>query len=182
MTLHSEHITNDDFNLPIIHQLYENAFPHDEKAPFDHLLKQANQANVHFLAYYHLNQFCGFTYLITNQQTVYIFYLAVLEEKRNQGIGGEILEDIKERFFNCTLFLDIEVLNPQTSNYKQRKQRKEFYLKHGFESSSYGYHFYHVDYEVLKYGSHFHITDCHDLFYQFSHGRVDVEFKKIRHQ
>lgn len=179
MQLYIQNIYPDHKDLTIIHQLYEEAFPDDEKAPFEHLLNQTQLSHVQFLGFYHQQQFCGLTYLIISEKLIYIFYLAVLQPLRHQGYGREILKCIHQHYPHHTLFLDIEIVDKQAQNYIQRKKRKEFYLKNGFESAHYTYQFYNVDYEVLKCGDDFSIQMCHDLFYEFSNGHVDIQFSPI---
>ena len=99
-------------------------------------------------------------------------------ELRNQGYGSEIVKIIQNLYNEHTLFLDIELVSKEAFNYLERKRRKSFYLKNGFVSSSYTYHFHNVDYEVLQYGTSGNIHDLYQLFMNYSNGKVNVQFKK----
>lgn len=180
MDLKIENITLTHPDLTQIQTLYEEAFPDNEQAPFDTLMKRTQLSTVQCFAFYDQQQFCGFVYLIREDNLIYIFYLAIVPSKRSQGYGGAILEKLKNLYPHCTFFLDIEVIDDHANNALQRHQRKEFYLHHGFESTLYTYRFYQVDYEVLKCGQSFSIEACHDLFYHFSDGEVDIQFQPMQ--
>jgi len=165
-------------NLHLIHNLYQTAFPVDERCPFDYLLEKTSSNSIQFLAFYHQQDFVGFTYLVTSSSLIYIFYLAIDEKQRNKGYGGKIVEYIQCLFPQHCLFLDIEIINPNADNAVQRRKRKDFYCKHHFQSSGYFYHFYHVDYEVLTYGQPFIPSQGEKLFYDFSQGHVNIRFHK----
>lgn len=178
MNLTFKKVTQQDIDLEKIHQLYEESFPEDEKAPFQQLINNIQLSTVQFLSFYNENQLCGFTYLIVENHTVYIFYLVIALELRNQGYGSEIVKIIQNLYNEHTLFLDIELVSKEAFNYLERKRRKSFYLKNGFVSSSCTYHFHNVDYEVLQYGTSGNIHDLYQLFMNYSNGKVNVQFKK----
>ena len=84
---------------------------------------------------------------------------------------------LKEEYQNETIFFEIEILDQNADNYHERKRRKDFYLRNGFKESGYGYYFY-VDYEVMIYGNQIEPDRWYNMFYEFSDGYVDVEFKR----
>ena len=177
MKLLTQIVSENHKDINMISSLYESAFPDDEKAPFDTLLQRTKKGNVEFVGYYDHETFIGFTYLIHDNNLHYIFYFAILDEYRNKGYGTKILNMLKEKYKNETIFFEIEVLDCNADNYEERKRRKDFYLRNGFQESGYGYYFY-VDYEVMIYGNHIEPKRWHNIFYEFSDGYVDVEFKK----
>ena len=177
MNLYTCSINKENKDIFLISSLYEDAFPDDEKAPFDSLISRAKKDNVDFIGYYDKDEFIGFTYLIHDDHLHYIFYFAIREEYRNKGYGTRILNILKEKYKDETIFFEIETIDQNADNYLERKRRKEFYLRNGFKESGYGYYFY-VDYEVMIYGNDIEPERWHDMFYEFSNGFVDVEFKR----
>lgn len=177
MKLLTQIINDKHKDIDLISSLYESAFPDDEKAPFDTLLHREKKDNVEFVGYYDNQDFVGFTYLIHDDNLHYIFYFAILEKYRNLGYGTKILNLLKEQYQDETIFFEIEVLDKNADNYDERKRRKDFYMRNGFKESGYGYYFY-VDYEVMIYGNTIEPDRWHNMFYEFSDGFVDVEFKR----
>ena len=125
--------TQEDVNK-ISDLLYE-AFPEVERLPLDLLFDKANLDGVDFLAIYDEDNFIGFTYLITRENLTYVQYLAIDSHSRSKGYGSLILSRIKEKYYDNQLTLNIEVLNKSATNYEQRVNRKNFYLRNGYESS-----------------------------------------------
>ena len=167
-----EIINKDHKDLDKIHQLYEESFPNDEKAPFSLLIEKLTTKKGLLLAYYIDNEFIGFTYLIKDKGIVYIFYFSIVKKYRNKGYGTKILSLLKDKYHDCFIFLEIEKVIDELT-----QKRKDFYIRNGFKDSMYRYFFY-VDYEVLYYGENFDIHQCHDLFYEFTDGFLDVDFKR----
>lgn len=177
MNLRTNIINENHKDIDIISSLYETAFPDDEKAPFSSLIERSKKETVDFIGYYDNDKFIGFTYLIHDFDLHYIFYFAIVNELRNQGYGTEILNILKEKYKDETIFFEIETIDENADNYHERKRRKDFYLRNGFKESGFGYYFY-VDYEVMIYGSKIEPDRWHDMFITFSNGFVDVEFKR----
>ena len=177
MNLYIDFINENHKDIDIISSLYEDAFPDDEKAPFDSLIQREKKDNADFIGYYYNDEFIGFTYLIHDHNLHYIFYFAILQKYRNQGFGTQILNLLKDKYKDETIFFEIETLDKTADNYNERKRRKDFYLRNGFKESGFGYYFF-VDYEVMIYGNDIEPDRWHNMFYEFSNGYVDVEFKK----
>lgn len=125
-----------DAKLPELRELeniYNAAFPLNERAPFRILLKKSRRGNVDFLAYYHDGKLCGMTYQLCMDGFVYLFYLAVSADMRGRGFGSEILQTLKLRYPGQSIFLSMEQLDPSAGNYDQRLKRRDFYAANGFD-------------------------------------------------
>lgn len=96
------------------------------------LLLLARRKGVNFEAYYDDDSFCGFSYVVENDDLVFILYLAVNDEIRSRGYGSRILEYVKAKAGERPIVLDIEPLDPNAENYEQRKRRLAFYEKNGY--------------------------------------------------
>lgn len=119
----------------LVKDLYLSAFPEDERFSILHLVIMALQKDVYFEAIYEDNEFVGLIFMASGKTAVYLCYLAVVLEKRGHGYGSSILKDIKERFSNKQIILDIEPVNKAALNYAQRQNRLQFYLKNGFNQT-----------------------------------------------
>ena len=115
-----------------IKSLMRRAFPQNEQIPMWLLHILAIRKSVEFSAYYDDDLFCGISYTASNEDLVFILYLAVNDKIRSKGYGSAILQCIKQRFSNKAIALNIEPLDPKSDNYAQRIKRYEFYLKNGF--------------------------------------------------
>ena len=134
--------------------LLESAFPEDERPPTKYFFKSLERKENKLFAYYLDKTFIGFTFLSFYQDVCYIFFLAVVEDKRHQGYGGEIIEDIKKEYPDLVLLLCYEEVDPKYPNYEERVNRKNFYYSHGFISNKLKTNEYGVIYETAYIGSH----------------------------
>ena len=129
--------------------LYNSAFPSAERMPFSILMHKSKGSNITFWAVVDDDKFKGLTYTVWYNDIVFIFYLAVAESERGNGIGTKILSLIKEQFPNCRLVLNIEALDEESDNNAERIRRREFYVKNGFFGAGYNVKEYSVTYENM---------------------------------
>ena len=113
--------------------LYYKSFPFIERAPYFMLLNAAKKGRADMLAAMDGDEFAGLLYMLTDGDIAYIFYLAVDEEKRGKGYGKAIISAMKERYLGKRIFLARERIEKNAENIEQRKNRRQFYLKNGFE-------------------------------------------------
>ena len=112
--------------------LLVEAFPENERPSVDFFFENIKKDNNELIAFYDDNAFIGFTALAFYQDICYIFFLAVSPTKRHQGYGGQILETIKNDYQDYILLLAYEEVDSKYSNYLERVNREQFYIKHGF--------------------------------------------------
>jgi GNAT superfamily N-acetyltransferase len=118
-------------------KLYLTAFPKYERLPYGVLKFLTLLNGVDFLEFYDGETFCGFTYNVVTNYTVFIYYLAVDDNLRGKGYGSQILTAIKNLYPTKTVTLNIEPLDEKAENYSQRIKRFAFYTKNGFYDSGY---------------------------------------------
>jgi GNAT superfamily N-acetyltransferase len=135
MGLELKSLNKDSKDVNKVSDLLYEAFPEVERLPLELLFDKANLDEVDFLAIYDEDNFIGFTYLITRKNLTYVQYLAIDSHSRSKGYGSLILSRIKEKYFDNQLTLNIETLDKSATNYEQRVNRKNFYLRNGYESS-----------------------------------------------
>ena len=134
--------------------LLESAFPIEERPPTNYFFKSLEKKENKLFAYYLNNTFIGFAFLSFYHDVCYIFFLAVEENKRHQGFGGQILEDIKKEYSELVLLLCYEEVDPKYPNYVERVNRRNFYYSHGFRPNKLKTNEYGVIYETAYIGSH----------------------------
>ena len=137
-----------------VSSLLESAFPIEERPPTKHFFKSLERKENKLFAYYFNNTFIGFTFLCFYQDVCYIFFLAVSKDYRNQGFGGQIIEDIKNTYPEYVILLCFEEIDPKYSNYEERVTRKNFYYSHGFKDNKMKTNEFGVIFETAFIGKH----------------------------
>ena len=132
-----------------VEELYINAFPEDERCPFDILLSRVKKHKGDFYAFYNEEEFVGLIYNVVYKDIVYIYYLAITEPLRNKGYGTKVLNDMKEMYKDKRIILMAETLDPSFENYEQRLNRSKFYSKNGFNYQGYTIKEFGVVYDML---------------------------------
>lgn len=138
-------------DLARVKQLYESAFPANERRPFEALLSGFDGQG-ELLALYHENGFAGFISLLTYADITHILYFAIVEPLRNQGLGSVALDTIKHLKPGQRLIADLEALLPDAPNHAQRLRRRTFYQRAGFVPSGVGYRWQEESYELMVFG------------------------------
>lgn len=86
--------------------LYESSFPESERFDFDKLLSQTDDTNGFRVICD--DGFCGLTYLVYSDAGLFVLYLAVSPERRNDGIGSRFLTKLKSENPRMCIFLNVE--------------------------------------------------------------------------
>lgn len=143
------------FNKEEVTNLYVTAFPEDERPPVNMFYSslKTHQENRLF-SYYEKDEFIGFTYLIFYKDIIYLFFLAIKEEKRNQGYGTKILSDVKDSYPDKVILLCYEEVDESYPDYENRKRREKFYLRNGFIRNGLDTDEYGVIFTSAYYGNH----------------------------
>ena len=92
------------------------------------------------------------TYFFVHEDIAYMGYICVQEDLRNKGYGTKILKQCIDKYEGYRIAIDIEEADERFSNCEERKRRREFYIRNGFESTGIFYNFFFVDYEILSHG------------------------------
>lgn len=144
-------VTPDTKNLDEIQRLYEQAFPKNERRPFQGLLT-VPQSSAESVALYDGNLFCGFACFLNGGDISHIIYLAIEESLRNRGYGSMALQALHAYKSGRRIMVDIELETKNAPNNEQRRKRKQFYLRNGYEQTAIRYRWRKEDYEILSYG------------------------------
>lgn len=133
-----------------IKQLYNSAFPRNERAPLSFLFHRTGNGRDSFYAVEDNEEFVGLVYTIGIEKLVYVFFLAVVEDKRGNGYGSRILQIVKNLYPDCVITLAIEDTSDSCAeNFEQRIKRLKFYESNGFKQLHIKINEVGVDYELL---------------------------------
>ena len=136
-------------DIALTQTLFESAFPVEERPPFELVLKWDHHG---FNGVYQGEDFVGLVYFVEHKDLVYVFFLAIEEPYRNQGIGSRILSDVKARFAGKRVFLLAEEVGERYPDNALRMRRIGFYRRNGFLDSGLVITEYNVRYHVLTLG------------------------------
>ena len=137
-----------------IANLLVSAFPEDERPPVPYFFKSLERKGNNIYAYYLNDEFIGFTYVTLYEDVCYLFFLAVSENKRHQGFGGQIIEDVKKTYNDYVILLCFEEIDQKYPNYEERIKRKQFYYSHGFQDNKLKTNEFGVIFETAFIGKH----------------------------
>ena len=149
MNLQIRHITSSFDDLELLKKLNEEAFPKDERLEVDRLIQLADENLVEFVAVYDDEEFIGFYSLTVYHPSVYLFFIAILPEKRSKGYGTKTLQLLNQIYSKDQIVLDLEIIDETADNIKQRKSRKQFYLRNGYQESKYYMTYSNMTFELL---------------------------------
>lgn len=133
-----------------VRRLYRSAFPANERAPLIMLLKRADTGRDSFYAITENGEFAGLVYTIESDKMVYVFFLAVEEQKRGCGLGAKILDKLRVMHPDKPVALEIEDMDEtDAENYADRIRRLNFYKRNGFVQLGIKLNEFGVNYELL---------------------------------
>lgn len=126
--------------------LFENAFPEDERPPFEMMMAWNHDT---FYGVYDGGEYVGLVDLIEHEDLLYVFFLAILPEKRNQGFGTAILAKIRDDYPLRRIFLLADEATPRYPDYPLRLRRLGFYARNGFKDIGISVNEFGVTYRLL---------------------------------
>jgi len=135
----------------LVCELNKSQFPKNERTPIWLALRMAKTKKgvVDFLAFYDDVQFVGFVYLFTLNGLTSVMLLAVNSAIQSKGYGRQILEHVKSLYSDNRITINIEDFDERAKNIEQRKRRKAFYIKNGYESAGFNMKLFSNGFEVL---------------------------------
>lgn len=145
-------ISSDSANYIEVIDLYKEAFPEARKVPKWFLKYKLRNGKVGFSALYSEEKWIGLIHITEYEDIVFIQSIAILESCRSKGFGSQVLDSLKSVHLGKRIVLNIEVIDKQASNYKQRVKRKDFYESNGFLSSGFTVKEPGENLEMLIYG------------------------------
>lgn len=132
-----------------LYRLYRQAFPRYERKPFFliHSMQKKGKSDVWYFE--KDNEFVGLAITINGDDIILVDYLALVKDKRGQGIGSEILRMLQSHYSDKGLLIEIESVYKKAKNLSERRRRKEFYLKNGMVCMNVMVNLFGVEMELL---------------------------------
>lgn len=153
----------EDMDTPWLQEVYEEAFPEDEKKPFDLILQKTREKKEDIIVYKDINP-VGFAINMKAGDRILVDYLAIDKAYRGSGYGTYILNHLREEYKNRRLCLEIEEVSKIYDNYEQRKARKSFYLKNGLKESGIYVSLFGVDMEILLFDKELNFQEYLEIY------------------
>lgn len=135
------------------------AFPPEEYFPPSEAISRQERGEMEFWALYDGNEFVGFIVMRCFRDMAYICFLAIESDKRNRGYGSQTLAALNDIYPGKKSIVDFERLDPKAPNIEQRRHRKGFYLRNGYEQTGHYIAYNGMDFEILCRGGDFSIDD-----------------------
>lgn len=132
-----------------VYDLYESAFPKEEKKPLEMMETLSEQGKMELLAITDNGEFIGLAMNMLSEKTALLDYFAIVSHKRDCGYGGKAVRLLQERFAGKKYIFEVEMQDPSAENAKERQRRKAFYLRNGLKETGLFVHVYGTDFEIL---------------------------------
>lgn len=133
-------------------------FPPDERKPLADIESAYARGEYQCFGAFEEDSLAAYAFFVRlrrNEETLYLFdYLAVLPERRDQGVGSRFLQQLMAeplRDADCVL---LEVDHPDYAETDAeralRLRRQAFYLRNGLMDTGVSARVYHVEYKILS--------------------------------
>ena len=153
--------------------LYYRAFPKNERRSFPELVEN-RFGGTEVFCFYDGETFVGMACLLNAPTISHIIYLAVDESLRGNGYGSKALKLLHQSKPGKKIMVDIEVPDEQAENAEQRKLRKIFYLRAGYEETPVKYEWRQENYEILSFGGQISEAE-YDGFWEDLHAQAEQQ-------
>lgn len=170
--------------LENIRILYEASFPESEKKPFSFMLQKREEGFYDILAAENdRGDFCGLAIILLSGKFALVDYLAIAPESRGSGIGSRILKELRERYGEERLVVEIEsTVGPgadKAENAGERLRRKAFYLRNAMAPMDFRVELMGVEMEILTFGSSLTFGEYFDIYDRVLPGDIRDKVKEI---
>lgn len=143
---------------------YLEAFPKSERKPFGIMKMKAGQGVMELLVIFEKKQPVGLAVTVLHQDMVLLDYFAMARDHRGKNYGSRALKLLKKRYQDRRFLLEIELLNEEAPNQKERIRRKNFYLKNGMRETGICACVFKVPMEVLTDGKPVTFDEYHSIY------------------
>ena len=138
-------------DMPLVKQLYKDAFPAIERKPFFMIENQVQAGKMEILVVKDPG-FLGFAITMVGEKLILLDYFAVSSLRRGGGIGGKTIELLKQRYADKCIVIEIELEDAKAKNNDERIRRKQFYLRNGYIETDIKAVLFGVDMEIMTNG------------------------------
>lgn len=131
----------------------QNDFPPDERKPLTRILAAMDCGTYLPLGAFEGRIPVGYAFFVKTESDYLLDYFAVFPDKRNQGYGSQLLQQLKAVLNNASSIL-VEVENPDYAESEEeavlRSRRLHFYLRCGFQNTHVNANTFGVNYLLLE--------------------------------
>ena len=152
--------------IETIHLLYESAFPPDERMPFERVLQKRDAGVMRLLSVESENgEFLGFANItLCLDDVLALNYFAILPEMQGRGYGTDVIKELKKRYSERSIVIDIEDDAVECDNAEQRKRRRCFYERLGFSTMPYRLKIFGVPSIIMSSGRAYSLEQYKEIF------------------
>ena len=165
--------------LPLVYKLYMEAFPKEERKPFELIQQKVKERQMEILVIEKNKTFVGLAITAYDKEKVLLDYFAIEASYRGQEIGGKAIEMLKQRYAKKVFFLEIEIPDEKREDYETRMRRKTFYLKHGLKETKVYVDLFGVEMEILTASSEITFEAYLGLYQSVFGQAIDQKIKCI---
>lgn len=138
--------------IDAINDLYMEAFPENERKPFQLMLDKCEEGTMEMLSIEHENQeFLGLAIFVFHKDMALLDYFAIAKEQRGSGVGTKALKYLQTYYEGKRFLLEIEDAKIECDNTEERIRRRAFYLRNGMQVMPFKVDLFGVIMEVLTY-------------------------------
>ena len=153
--------------IEAIHSLYESAFPPNERMPFERILEKCDAGVMRLLSVEsESGELLGFANITLCLDVLALNYFAILPEKQGNGYGTSVVIELKKRYPERSIVIDIEDDSVECDNLEQRKRRRAFYERLGFFAMPYHLKIFGVPSIIMSSGREYTFEEYKEIFAQ----------------
>ncbi|MCC8137083.1 MAG: GNAT family N-acetyltransferase [Clostridiales bacterium] len=156
--------TADSLDMNYILDLYQRAFPDNERKPFSLIERKASMGEMEILLIREERKRIGFAIVAYAEHLVLLDYFAIDERWRNQGYGTMALELLEGLYSDRQMFLEIEKADTDTAPDDIRLRRRNFYLRNGLNETGIDAELFGVKMELLSTCRGLTFEECEPLY------------------
>lgn len=127
--------TAGSLDMNFILDLYQQAFPEEQRKPFSVIERKAAMGSMEMLVIKEENQRVGLAITAMEDSLVILDYFAISEKWRGQGDGSEALMLLQALYEDRQFFLELEEPDENAENQGQILRRRSFFLKNGMHET-----------------------------------------------
>ena len=148
-----------------IRSLYESSFPENERMPFERILKKREDGVMRLISIEdESGALIGFANITLCLDALALNYLAIDEKERGKGYGTAVISELKARYPERSIVIDIEDDGVPADNTEQRIRRRTFYEGLGFFAMPYRLDIFGVPSIIMSSGRSYSFEEYIEIF------------------
>lgn len=164
MSINLQPLVASDPNYGSVIKLYKTAFTTVRHIPAWVLRLILRRTNNGFSMIFDQHRWVGLLKITEHENIVFVHFFAIADSMRSGGYGSRVLDYIKAKYSDKAIILNVENLDPQAANYRQRIKRRAFYENNGFVVSGLVVEDSNEQMDMLIYGGHVTKSEIEDIY------------------